>query len=313
MKKKLLVVSILILYVSISFSQSSLDAYKYIIIQKKYDFLKEENQYRLNSLTKFLFEKNGFETILEDESYPADLLKNPCLGVLADVKSDSNMFTTKLTIALTDCYNKVIYTSIDGRSKEKEFDKTYTAALRNSFVSFEKMDYKFDPTLAINLNAIAVEENPEIQSTNNETQDTEKHVKEIPVTTSAKDETQKENMLVVAAVPALSETKNITPVENKKEPTIARSYKNDNISFFLIEQNNEFVAYVNESNNENYKKGEMIGTFVKTSLPNVFRVSWKNQQNNIDETTAYFDEAGNLKIDINRNGKIEVITFVEDI
>ena len=87
---------------------------------------------------------------------------------------------------------------------------------------------------------------------------------------------------------------------------------NENISFFLIDQNGKLVAYVGESKNENYKKGEMIGTFEKTSLPNVYRVSWKKKDQNIDETTAYFDEQGNLKIDIHRNGKIEVITFSKE-
>jgi len=69
------------------------------------------------------------------------------------------------------------------------------------------------------------------------------------------------------------------------------------------------VAYVNESKNDAYQKGEMIGTLYKTSRPNTYRITWKNQQGENKETTGYFDEAGNLNIDVDRNGKIEVIIF----
>ena len=77
----------------------------------------------------------------------------------------------------------------------------------------------------------------------------------------------------------------------------------------LIDQNNKMVAYVKSSNNTNYKNGEMIGSFTKTSLPNVYRVTWKNQDGKFEDTTGYIDDAGNLKVDINKNGKIEVVVF----
>jgi len=46
-------------------------------------------------------------------------------------------------------------------------------------------------------------------------------------------------------------------------------------------------------------------------LPNVFRVSWKKPIEGVVSTTAYFDEKGNLKIDIERSDKIEVLSFTE--
>ena len=289
MKKELLSVFVLFLFVSLSFSQNKLDAYKYIIIPQNYDFLKEADQYKVNSLTKFLFDKRGYNTIFEGESYPSDLLGNPCLAATVDVKSESNMLTTKLTIVLSDCYDKVVFTCVQGKSREKDYNKTYSDALRKSFVSIENLNYNYNPELLINSQNTVQTEMP----------------KAVVKTEAPK----------AVVVPVIAET-NIVPeqvdVSDKKEQTIARSYKNENISFFLIEQNNELVAYVNESNNEAYKKGEKIGTFIKTSLPNVFRVSWKNKQNDIDETTAYFDEAGNLKIDVTRNGKIEVLVFEQD-
>ena len=48
-----------LVFISGAFSQTNLNNYKYVIVPKKYDFLKEEDQFRLNGLTKFLFEKYG--------------------------------------------------------------------------------------------------------------------------------------------------------------------------------------------------------------------------------------------------------------
>jgi hypothetical protein len=93
---------------------------------------------------------------------------------------------------------------------------------------------------------------------------------------------------------------------------MANSFGNENVSFLLIAQGDKLVAYVSDSKNSAYKKGEVIGTLVKTSLPNVFRASWKNTDKDIDQTTAYFDEKGNLKIDVARGGQIEVLTFVKE-
>jgi len=289
MKKELLSVFVLFLFVSLSFSQNKLDAFKYVIIPQNYDFLKEADQYKVNSLTKFLFDKRGYNTIFEGESYPSDLLGNPCLAATVDVKSESNMLTTKLTIVLSDCYDKVVFTCVQGKSREKDYNKTYSDALRKSFVSIENLNYNYNPELLINSQNTVQTEMP----------------KAVVKTEAPK----------AVVVPVIAETNKVpeqVDVSDKKEQTIAKSYKNENISFFLIEQNNELVAYVNESNNEVYKKGEKIGTFIKTSLPNVFRVSWKNKQKDIDETTAYFDEAGNLKIDVTRNGKIEVLVFEQE-
>ena len=69
------------------------------------------------------------------------------------------------------------------------------------------------------------------------------------------------------------------------------------------------MEYVNSSKYDSYKKGEKIGSFSKTSIPDVFRVSWKDKEGVSKQTTGYFDEKGNLKIDINKNGNIEVMLF----
>lgn len=315
MVKKIALLGLVFFFMTGVYAQDELNPYKYIIIPKKYDFLKKENQYRVNTYTKFLFDNEGFTTLVQGESYPNDLLSNPCIAVTADVEDSSNMFTTKLKLVLKNCHGNVVFTSIQGTSKLKEFDKTYIDALKKCFVSIEQLNYNFDP-------AIEAKSENKVQTTpvaevKEEVKETEIAVAPVvaPANTEPKVESPAKQttaapVVAAVAVPVVNETKK---EEEKAAPastgTIARSYKNENISFFLIEQGDKLVAYVNESRIENYKKGELIGTFEKTSLPNVFRVEWKKQEQDIDETTAYFDDSGNLKIDIHRNGKIEVVSF----
>ena len=57
MKFKLILITWIVFGTSLLFGQQSINAYKYIIVPKNYDFLRLEDQYQLNSLTKFLFTK----------------------------------------------------------------------------------------------------------------------------------------------------------------------------------------------------------------------------------------------------------------
>lgn len=93
--KKIISLSIVILLSYSIYGQNELNPYKYIIVPKKYEFLKSENQYRVNSYVNHLFEKEGYNTLYEGENYPDDLLQNPCLGLKAMVSDDSSVFTTK--------------------------------------------------------------------------------------------------------------------------------------------------------------------------------------------------------------------------
>ena len=103
-----------------------------VIVPNRYTFQKEDNQYQLNALTKFLLEKQGFKAYMESE-VPAELLQNPCDALRVDVKNQSNMMTSKVQFILTDCANKTVFTSEIGKSREKEFKKSYQEALRNAF------------------------------------------------------------------------------------------------------------------------------------------------------------------------------------
>lgn len=102
-----------------------------VVVPNKFSFLKSDNEYQLNILTKFLIEKQGFKAYMENE-VPAELLNTPCNLLKADVKNESNMMTSKLRLVLTDCANKEVFSSEVGKSREKEYKKSYQEALRNA-------------------------------------------------------------------------------------------------------------------------------------------------------------------------------------
>ena len=143
-KKSLVLV--LVIIANAAFAQQSLNDYEYVIVPKKFDFLKYEDEYQLNSLTKFLFKKEGFETLFDNEIKPQELAINQCLGLISKVKNKSNLFSIKLEIELVNCRNEIVFTSEVGRSKLKEYKRGYHEALRDAFKSITALDYKYNPT-----------------------------------------------------------------------------------------------------------------------------------------------------------------------
>ncbi|BAO74782.1 hypothetical protein [Winogradskyella sp. PG-2] len=143
---KKIIFTVLVVFISFSgTAQNELNDYKYIIVPKTYDFLKTEDKYQLNSLTKFLFNKYGFEAYLSDEDLPDDLKNDRCMALTSEVSDDkSGMFKTKLEIILKDCFGKVIMTSEIGESLLKKYDRAYTEALRSAFVTFQNIGYKYE-------------------------------------------------------------------------------------------------------------------------------------------------------------------------
>lgn len=153
MKSKFL---FLLLFVSsFGFSQS-INNYAAVIIPLKYDFIKEENQYRLSTLTKFNLQKAGFKAFYSNENLPQEY-SDRCNLLNIDVLKDSGFLTTKLYIVFKDCNGKEIFKSEIGKSKEKDFALAYTEALNNAFLSVYALHYKYDgKTVANNTNKIGI-------------------------------------------------------------------------------------------------------------------------------------------------------------
>ena len=107
---------------------------------ERFRFLKENDQYSLNSLTKGLLEDKGF-TAYFDNQLPAEVANNKCQALTADILENSGMFTTNLTLLLKDCQGNIVFKSKEGKSREKEFGVAYRMALRDAFASLNKVSY----------------------------------------------------------------------------------------------------------------------------------------------------------------------------
>ncbi len=126
-------------------SQAELNKYKYIIVPTKFETFKNENQYQTSTMIKYNLVENGF-TAVYDNDMPADLLANRCLGLLLNLKDDSSMFTTKVTLTLKDCQSNVVYTTVEGSSKEKDYKSAYSEAIKECFKSLSGIGYKYEPS-----------------------------------------------------------------------------------------------------------------------------------------------------------------------
>jgi len=139
---------IYLLFLLFSFAgfAQSINDYPYVIVPTKFDFQKKENDYRLNTLTKFNLENYGFTAFYSNDD--ANINYNErCKYLKVDVKEPGGGFLiTKLEITFTDCNNKVVFTSEVGKSKEKDRKKAYTEALNEAFESVKALNYKYNGT-----------------------------------------------------------------------------------------------------------------------------------------------------------------------
>ncbi|TCI92536.1 hypothetical protein [Tenacibaculum sp. M341] len=161
-------------------AQKSIHNYKYVIVPRQFKSFKGEDKYQINSLVKFLLKKNNFNTYFGDETFPADLAKNRCLALTADLADDSGMFTTRTTLKLTDCYNRVIFTSKVGKSKIKDYKRAFHEATRKSFESVKALNYKYIPSENEEMNVSSSEQAPQ------NTKFIKKRAAEKPMTTKTK-------------------------------------------------------------------------------------------------------------------------------
>lgn len=161
MKLKYILIIVFVLSSGIIIGQRSLNEYKYVTVPNKFDFLKYDDQYQLNSLTKFLFTKEGFQTLYGGDVRPEELIKNSCLGLTTKVNNTSGLLNTKLVIELVNCRNETVFTSAEGRSKEKDYKKGYHEALRKAFESITDLNYSYEPVKELVVQETQVEKEKE--------------------------------------------------------------------------------------------------------------------------------------------------------
>lgn len=193
------------------FSQESINNYKYVVIPTKYDFLKSEDQYQVNSLTKFLFNKYGFTAFMDNEQFSEDLNNNRCLALYADVVEHNAFMKTKLQIDLKDCNNKLIQSSKIGETREKEYTKAYNLALRDAFETFQFSNYNYQPS-----QEILAKSSPKVEvASSDEKAEIERLKKEL--------ETLKEEQKPTEVV----SEKTMTPIETKNSDSKVQTSKGE--------------------------------------------------------------------------------------
>ena len=81
------------------------------------------------------------------------------------------------------------------------------------------------------------------------------------------------------------------------------------LSIRLKPKGEAFLGYISDSPSIAYNKGELVCKLLKTSLENVYKISWKDTYGNFIPTIGYFDAQGNLKIDMDTLNGVKVMVF----
>jgi hypothetical protein len=145
---------------------------------------------------------------------------------------------TKLSVVLKDCKNTILFTSVEGKSREKEYQTSYNQALREAFNSFETLEYKYNGNSNDNGNSnVNTKENSNVKDSN------------------LNDDNKIANDLVLFAQPIEngfqlidSTPKVIIKIYKTSSPICFIANKN-NIQGVLISKNNQwFFEYLNNSN-----------------------------------------------------------------
>jgi hypothetical protein len=138
-------VLVLFLFLSFSgYSQNTINNYKYVVVPERFIFLKQNDQYSLNSLTKILLQDKGFTVYFDNAELPGEIANNKCRALSAEVLEKSGMFTTGLTLLLKDCQGVIVFKSKEGKSREKDYKVAYNMALRDAFTSLNQVSYAYN-------------------------------------------------------------------------------------------------------------------------------------------------------------------------
>ena len=125
----------------IAAQQERLSAFDYVVVPDRFDFQYERDQYQINSLLKFLFNKHGFHAFFTSEL--PDVSR--CDGLYAEIEQVNGFVWTEVSIRLLDCDGILFYQTKSGRSKLKDFAKAYSESIRMAFESIEILGVRQGP------------------------------------------------------------------------------------------------------------------------------------------------------------------------
>ena len=241
----------LVFTTSLSFGQL-LSEYKYVLVPKTFSFQKKEHQYNLNRLTQFLLNKYNFEAFIEGDDGLALSKIDPCEILKLKVEA-KGVLTTKMKLHFINCLGKNIYTSREGISHYKEYKKSYTEALRNTFndhrIKIHTYSKKYKKPVVVKKQQLATKQTLGISSNENFQLDFELRGKSysfIPVSKQAYSIRQNGKIIGTA-----------TKKENSNQYTISAGLLSGKGTF--DDYGNFVLKRINPSN-----KKEIIDTLVRT-------------------------------------------------
>ncbi len=289
---KKLFLSILIMSSVFGSYAQDLNSYKYVLIPETYEFTGEVDQYQLNSLTKFLFEKEGFETLMTTSKRPADLKQDPCLALTPRVSNNSGIFVTKLVILLNNCSGETVFRSEEGRSREKDFKTAYQEALRDAFKSIKELDYHYtgsptEPVIAEEKES--PEERPEIA------------VKETPQTPELEEDEAPKPVEIAKEPKAIVDAEEVSKPADAEKAMIGKIFEYNDQQYLLKSTAEGYGLYMGNS-------PEPIALLLKSGNGDSFIYNSLSNQG-----IAYFDKQGNLVVEyLNRqNNKKTTIVYLK--
>jgi hypothetical protein len=133
---------ILYLFIGLCFlsTRSLAQDSKYVVVPIQFDFLKGQDQFRANTLLRYLFRENGYQAFFDVEKLPEDLFQDRCKAIYSDVKKISGGLNVKVQIEIRDCRGELLFLSDIGKSKEKDLNKAYKIAIEAAFESFKSVN-----------------------------------------------------------------------------------------------------------------------------------------------------------------------------
>lgn len=298
MNKSISISFVLIVYSSILFAQNDINSYKYILVPKQFEFQKEQDQYQLNSLTKFLFNKAGYTVLFTDEQYPTDLANNSCLALKVKVNSNPSVFKTKMRIDLYNCYNSVIYSTKEGVSREKEYKKAYQEAIRLAFAEFEEFEYLYNDTTATDnskqdKNTIEVVTVP-LEAIIRKTEQVEELEEAETAPKIIEIEPVEETNLALVKVTENVKTTPLKIAEKSDTKTIEGKFIFEKWGVSTISKRDDNFSVV--GGDENFE----FATIYKTSKPSIFIIKWVAYK---QPQLLEIDSDGNLNVDTEKGIK----------
>lgn len=265
---------------SLSIYAQKVNDYKYVVVPDKYEIMKTADQHQINTLSKFLLEKYGFEAYLGSDEKPFNMEDAACAILYADLQNDSNFIQTRVSFILKDCKGKIIFKTIQGRSKKKDYKPAYHEALRNAFEDIKDLQYRYNGKS----NEISQ------PSTNKKAQE----IKEPANTIESSPEVE----IIIDTTAQKEET-----VVNNPTPTVVDAEIDSNKPILYASEDGFYRAVAFGNSITIYEKDDAIGSATVTS-DDTFLVATSQF-----EGTAYFKE-GRLIIDRKIKGVVGKVQMI---